>query len=59
MEATRFHKQLAKLSSEKRWEGYNVVMNFIRKRLRFTLLKKIFESSRGSRGLRRTFLQRA
>ena len=34
-------------------------MTFIRKRLRFTLLRTILESLRGTRGLKRTFIQRA
>ena len=58
-EATRFHKQLANLIVEKRGESYNTVMTFIRKRLRFTLLRTILESLRGTRGLKRTFIQRA
>ena len=42
-EATRFHKQLANLIAEKRGESYNTVIKFIRKRLRFTLLRTILE----------------
>ena len=38
-EATRFHKQLALLISEKRGEQYNSTMNYIRKRIRFSLLQ--------------------
>ena len=58
-EATRFHKHLAQLIAEKRNEDYNTVMSFIRKRLIFTLLRTVLESLRGSRGIRRTFINRA
>ena len=44
-EVTRFHKQLVKLLSEKRGKTYNVVMNLIIKRLRFTLLRTILLGS--------------
>ena len=40
-EANRHHKRIALLISEKRNENYDDVLNFIRTRLRFTLLKSI------------------
>ena len=55
-ETTKFHKQLANLIAEKRGESYNTVMTFIRKRLRFTLLRTILESLRGTRGLKMSFI---
>ena len=58
-EATRFHRQLANLIAEKRGETYSTVISFIRKRLRFTLLRTILESLRGTRGLKRKYIQRA
>ena len=58
-EATKFHKHLAQLIAEKRSENYSTVMGFIRKRLRFTLLRTVLESLRGSRGIRRKYLNRA
>ena len=58
-EATKFHKHLAQLIAEKRSENYSTVMGFIRKRLRFTLLRTVLESLRGSRGIRRNYLNRA
>ena len=39
-EATRFHKQLARLIAEK----YGYLLNFIRKIIRFCLLRTILES---------------
>ena len=58
-EAERYHKHLAALIAEKRGENYGIVRNFIRKRLRFSLLRTILESLRGSRTLRRKYLDRA
>ena len=40
-EANRHHKRIALLISGKRNENYDDVLNFIRTRLRFTLLKSI------------------
>ena len=57
--AARFHKHLAALIAEKRGENYGTVRNFIRKRLRFCLLRTVLESLRGSRNLRRKFLDTA
>ena len=49
-EANRYHKRLAVLISEKRHENYSDVVNYIRTRLRFCLLKCILISLRGTRG---------
>ena len=58
-EATLFHKHLARLIAEKRGENYNIAMSFIRKRIRFTLLRTILESLRGSRELKRKYINKA
>ena len=55
-EATRFHKQMARLIAEKRRQEYGDVMNFIRKRIRFTMLRTILESLRGTRGIRKKYM---
>ena len=52
IEATRFHKRLALLISEKRHEQYAHVLNHIRTRLRFCLLKSTVMAIRGVRGKR-------
>ena len=49
-EAESFHKRLAQLISEKRNESYSHVVNYIRTRLRFCLLKSVLTSIRGVRG---------
>ena len=49
-EAEAFHKRLAQLISEKRHESYSHVVNYIRTRLRFCLLKSVLTSIRGVRG---------
>ena len=49
-EADRFHQRLATLISVKRNETYASVVNFIRTRLRFCLLKSVLMSIRGVRG---------
>ena len=49
-EAIRFHKRLALLISMKRGEEYSHVLNFIRTRLRFCLLRSILTCLRGIRG---------
>ena len=49
-EAERFHKRLAVLIAEKRNETYSHVVNYIRTRLRFCLLKSILTGLRGVRG---------
>ena len=58
-EAARFHKHLAALIAEKRGEKYGIVRNFIRKRIRFCLLRTVLESLRGSRSLKRKYIERA
>ena len=52
-EATRFHKRVAELISTKRGEQYSDVVNHIRTRIRFSLLKSILIAIRGERGRRR------
>ena len=49
-EAELFHKRLATLIAHKRNEEYSHVLNFIRTRLRFCLLKSILSGLRGARG---------
>ena len=49
-EAESYHKRLAQLISEKRNEAYSHVVNYIRTRLRFCLLKSVLTSVRGVRG---------
>ena len=49
-EAESYHKRLAQLISEKRNETYSHVVNYIRTRLRFCLLKSVLTSVRGVRG---------
>ena len=49
-EATIFHKRLASQIAEKRNEDYNHVMNYIRTRLRFCILKSTLVALRGYRG---------
>ena len=51
-EATRFHKRLALLISEKRKENYAHVISHLRTRLRFSLLKSTVMAIRGVRGKR-------
>ena len=49
-EAIKFHKRLATLIAEKRHESYPEVLNYIRTRLRFSLLKSVLIAIRGIRG---------
>ena len=49
-EATRYHKRLAELIAMKRNERYSEVMNYIRTRLRFDMLRSVLVSIRGVRG---------
>lgn len=51
-EATKFHKRLAELIADKRQEKYSDVVNHIRTRLRFSLLKSILVALHGERGKR-------
>ena len=48
--ATAFHKRLAKLIAEKKKERYSDVMNCMRTKLSFTMLKSVLLSVRGSKG---------
>lgn len=49
-EANRHHKRIATLISNKRNENYADVMNYMRTRLRFCLLKSVLMAIRGVRG---------
>ena len=49
-EADNYHKRIATLISEKRNERYSDVMNYIRTRLRFCILKSVLVAIRGVRG---------
>ena len=51
-EAKLFHKRMALLISQKRNEEYSHVLNYIRTRLRFALLKSTLTALRGVRGKR-------
>ena len=46
-EADRFHKRLAQLIAVKRNEEYSHIVNYVRTRLRFCLLKSVLISLRG------------
>ena len=52
-ECTKYHKRVAELVSRKRGETYSDVVNFIRTRIRFSLLRSILVAVRGERGKRR------
>ena len=49
-EADRHHKRIATLIALKKKENYADVINFIRTRMRFSLLKSILTAVRGVRG---------
>ena len=49
-ECTKFHKRIAQLISLKRNESYQNVMNYMRTRLRYSLLKSVLVAIRGVRG---------
>ena len=49
-ECTRYHKRVAELISNKTGEEYSKVMNYMRTRVRFTLLKSTLLAIRGERG---------
>jgi hypothetical protein len=53
-ETTVYHKRIAQLIAKKRGETYSSVMNFMRTRLRFCLLKSVLTSIRGVREKRTT-----
>ena len=48
-EAVNYHRRIATLISEKRNERYSDVMNYIRTRLRFCILKSVLVAIRGVR----------
>ena len=50
IEADRHHKRIASLIAEKRKESYADVINYVRTRLRFCLLKSVLIAIRGVRG---------
>ena len=52
-ESTMYHKRLAELIARKRGEEYADVVNHIRTRIRFSLLRSILLAIRGERGRRR------
>ena len=52
-ESTRYHKRVAELISAKRGEDYSHVVNHIRTRIRFALLKSVLIAVRGERGRKR------
>ena len=56
-ECTKFHKKLAELVSKKTKEEYSHVMNHLRTRLRFALLKSTLIAIRGERGKSKTSKQ--
>ena len=49
-EAARHHKRIATLIAQKRNESYADVINYVRTRLRFSLLKSTLTAIRGVRG---------
>ena len=49
-EAERYHKRIATLISEKRNERYSDVLNYLRTRLRFSILRSVLTAVRGVRG---------
>ena len=49
-ECVKYHKRVAELISNKTHEDYSKVMNHIRTRVRFTLLKSTLIAIRGERG---------
>lgn len=49
-ECTRFHKRVAELIAAKRGEQYSDVLNHIRTKIRFSLLKSVLVAVRGVRG---------
>ena len=55
LEADKHHKRIAQLISLKKNEEYSHVINYIRTRLRFNLLRSILVAVRGERGRRTKF----
>ena len=56
-QAVRYHKRLAELISVKQNEDYHHVINHIRTRVRFSLLRSVLIAVRGERGKRQRDLQ--
>ena len=56
-ECTKFHKKIAELVANKTKEDYPKVMNHIRTRIRFTLLKSTLIALRGVRGKQQKLTQ--
>ena len=54
-QATRYHKRLAEKISAKRKEDYSDVLGYMRKRIRFSLLRSALVAIRGERGKRSGF----
>ena len=52
IEADRHHKRIASLIARKRRQSYEDVLNYIRTRLRFCLLKSVVIAIRAIRGVR-------
>ena len=50
VEAKKYHKRIATLISEKRGERYADVINFLRTRMRFSILRSVLTAVRGVRG---------
>ena len=50
VEAKKYHKRIATLISEKRGERYSDVVNFLRTRMRFSILRSVLTAVRGVRG---------
>ena len=56
-QAARYHKRLAELISRKRNEDYHHVINHIRVKVRFSLLRSVLIAVRGERGRKTTSSQ--
>jgi len=52
-QATKYHKQLARLIAQKRNEDYHHVISHIRTKVRFSLLKSVLIAVRGERGMKK------
>ena len=50
VEAKKYHKRIATLISQKRDERYSDVVNFMRTRMRFSILRSVLTAVRGVRG---------
>ena len=53
IEAEKLHKRLGKIISEKKKERYSDVISHMTAKLRFTLLRSVLISMRGTRGRER------